>query len=194
MKDLQKTKSGQFFLTEICKPDDLLKCKTIQYQVRTYGEQPVLGKIRMALEKSFIALDVPVDDVKMRILCEDLMDTYTHDSIEDIYQALKKGRSGQYGTNYNKLNMVVIAEWMSRHLEEKAIARERKVALLKAKNFDNQSEHIDYEAYRQRVNQPQKKRTNESENAYQRFRLNYLNKKNNTENEQLKQKDDDARD
>ena len=177
--DLQKTNETTLSLTAISKPADLLACKPIQSQVKEMGEHRVLATIRMAVEKAFIALDILVDDHKMRILCEDLIDVYMTDSIEDIVQALKKGRSGKYGNNYGKLNMIVIREWMAKHLEEKSIIRERELSKKKKKHLEIDSSPIDYEVYKKRRREP--KKTNAQENEFQKFRMSYLNGKIDTE-------------
>lgn len=70
------------------------------------------------------ALDIEIDNIKMQLLVEDLVDKYKFDSIEDIQQCLKKGRRGDYGPTYGKLNMIIISGWMEKHLELKAAARE----------------------------------------------------------------------
>ena len=134
----------------------------------------------MAVEKCFIALSVPADDVKVRILCEDIVDVYKYDSIEDIIEALKNGRRGLYGKNYAKLDMIVFSEWMANHLEVKASIREKELSKLKAKNLEIQSAEIDYDAYRKRMaNEGKAKRTNNAEeNAYQKFRMEYFDSKN----------------
>ena len=65
-------------------------------------------------------------------MADDLIDQYKTDSLEDIREALKKGRRGHYGNNYGKLNMIVISGWMKLHLEEKAKAREAQIQKQKA--------------------------------------------------------------
>ena len=69
-------------------------------------------------------LNIDLSNEQLQILTEDIIEVYKWDSIEDIQICLRNGRQGKYGTTYNKLNMIVINDWMGKHLEEKAIARE----------------------------------------------------------------------
>lgn len=64
----------------------------------------------------------------IEVMAEDLIDCYKLDSLEDIAEALKKGRQGRYGKIYGKLNGIVLGEWMNKHLEEKAAAREKEIS------------------------------------------------------------------
>ena len=84
-------------------------------------------------------------------MTEDLVDKYKYDSIEDIQQALKKGRRGDYGRIYGKINMIVISEWMEKHLELKIDAMER-AGTSKAKGDDIITDEIraKYEEYARR--------------------------------------------
>jgi len=60
-------------------------------------------------------------------MVEDAIEVYGYESMEDISLCLRNGRQGKYGTIYNKFNFIVFREWMTKHLEEKAILREREV-------------------------------------------------------------------
>lgn len=101
-----------------------------------------------------LQIDMHPEYIKM--LAEDLTDKYSHETVEDLVYCLKQGRLGNYGKTYNKLNMVVISEWMELHLEHKAKEREK---LLKQK-YQTSKEPlavVDYELYKQRIAEKTKK-------------------------------------
>lgn len=126
--DLAPNSGQPLSLIEVSNTADLLKCRPIVQQIATYGEGPVKAKVRMAVEKCAIGLNIELSDAQVVVLCEDLIDTYSHDSIEDVLECLKKGRRGVYGFGHNRrdtLNMVLIREWMGQHLSEKWEQRER---------------------------------------------------------------------
>lgn len=126
--DLAPNSGQPLSLIEVSNTGDLLKCKPIMEQIAAHGEGPVKAKVRMAVEKCAIGLNIELSDAQVVVLCEDLIDTYSHDSIEDILECLKKGRRGVYGFGHNRrdtLNMVLIREWMQAHLAEKWEQRER---------------------------------------------------------------------
>lgn len=75
--------------------------------------------------KASMQVGTDLNPMQIELMAEDLIDAYKYDSLEDIAEALKKGRQGRYGKVYGKLNGIVLAEWMGNHLEEKAIAREK---------------------------------------------------------------------
>lgn len=93
--------------------------------------------------KCATAIDVPLTNEQSEILVDDIIDVYKWDSIEDIQICLKNGRQGKYGKTYGKLNMIVFSEWMAKHLEDKAYAREQ--AFQKSKAIHNWETREDYE-------------------------------------------------
>lgn len=109
------------------------------------------------------------------VLSKDVLDKYHYDSIEDVREALKKGRRGTYGFGHNSrssLNMILISEWMEKHLEEKAEAREKMISEIQSPT--EPLEIVDYEAYKERVeNAPVKSNTIE-ETEYQKFRAKFF--------------------
>ncbi|MGH1436579.1 MAG: hypothetical protein ACRBG0_19205 [Lewinella sp.] len=92
--------------------------------IRTEGVAPVLDWVMRFVSKCATQLNISASAEFIETLSEDIIDVYKYDSLEDIAECLKKGRQGRYGINYGKLNMVVIQEWMAKHLEEKYRARE----------------------------------------------------------------------
>lgn len=109
----------------IIKITDLLLASTIQQQIAVAGRNEVSIAIAAAVSKCCAALDITLQNSVMQMLVEDIVDKYKYDSIEDVQQCLKKGRRGDYGPTYNKLNMIIITQWMSNHLQEKASVREQ---------------------------------------------------------------------
>lgn len=162
MDDLQKSKSNisyQGGISEISlRPSndmvELLKAKPISLQVQEHGEERILMEIRISVEKCATGLNLSVDDEQVAILCEDIMEVYSHDSIEDVQICLKKARQGRYGFGFNKrgvITMELVREWMARHLEEKAQERERIIHNRKQQEED-QTEYASSEEAQEAIN------------------------------------------
>lgn len=111
-------------IIQVTTNSDLLKAKPINNQILKYGRNEVNLVIAVSVNKCLDGLDVDMSNEQIQIFIEDIVDVYKWDSIEDIQICLKNGRQGKYGKTYNKLNMIVFREWMSKHLEQKAIERE----------------------------------------------------------------------
>ncbi len=127
MKDLQKDSKITLPLVQISKPADLLRASSISQVLKTYEVKNVLMEIRLYVEKCANALNIKMNDGQVSTLCEDLMETYKHDSLEDLRECLKAGRRGEYGFGHeqrNSLNMLIVRQWMGKHLEKKSLARE----------------------------------------------------------------------
>lgn len=107
----------------------------------------------VAVRKCALGLGLDFSQEATEVLSEDLIDKYKYDSIEDILFALKNGRQGKYGNNYGKLNMIVISDWMTRHLEEKAKEREK----LRHNEKSYKLPEVDYDAYKIKVKEEQEK-------------------------------------
>jgi len=103
----------------------------MQEQVVQFGRDAVNLEIAKSINKCCQALDIILENHMLQMLVEDIVEKYSTDSVEDVQQCLKKGRRGNYGTTYNKMNMIVISDWMSKHLQEKAQAREKHLAKFK---------------------------------------------------------------
>ena len=109
---------------------DLLKAQTIKSQLAVHGSEVVLFEIKKWLSKCAMMLDIEINGLKLEVLANDIIDRYPSDSLEDVQEALKKGRQGLYSDirdakTYGKMNMEVITKWISLHLEEKVTERER---------------------------------------------------------------------
>jgi len=169
-------------LVKISKSVDLLTCKTIASQIQAHGDVSVLTEIRLSVEKCALALNITMSEIQVVTLCEDLVDTYTYDSIEDVRECLKNGRRGLYGFGHNSrnsLNMILIREWMSFHLENKAIEREKVNDKSKMSNKEPLQE-VDYAAYQIRKSKEdeEKKEEKQGSEQYNNFKLKYLAKQN----------------
>jgi hypothetical protein len=92
-------------------------------QVKDHGRGKVVATLILSLTKTAEVIGASLSKQALITMATDLVDKYSHDSIEDIMQALKKGRSGNYGTVY-RFNLPTVGDWMSAHLEEKSQVRE----------------------------------------------------------------------
>ena len=106
-----------------------------------FGRNDVDNEISKSVIKCGIGLGIELSNYESQLLVEDLVDVYKYDSIEDIQVCLKNGRQGKYGKNYNKLNMIVFGEWMSKHLEQKAIEREKQYSTNKHE-WDSKEDYL----------------------------------------------------
>lgn len=126
-KDLQTSRATTLPLVQISKPADIFKARPILLQRKESGDETVLIEIRISVERCAMGLGINLSQDQIMVICNDIMEVYSYDSIEDIQQCLKKGRQGKYGFGHNKrdsLTMHLIREWMQKHLEEKAQIRE----------------------------------------------------------------------
>lgn len=90
-----------------------------------HGLEMVLNVVKLSIAKCTEALQINLSDTQKETLAEDLIEVYEWDSIEDIQEALKRGRQGEFGASYKQLNMIVVREWMRVILDEKAALREK---------------------------------------------------------------------
>jgi len=89
-----------------------------------------------------------VNATQVPFIAETLLDQYPTDSLADFILVFKRGAIGYYGNTYHKLDAATIMEWMTKHIEEKAMYRERDETTAKTK-FE--TEMVDYEAYRLKI-------------------------------------------
>lgn len=99
----------------------------MEIMMREYGDE-VNETIKVALSRCAFQIGVDLTPSQVSLIVEDIIEKYKLDSVEDVVEALKKGRRGNYGTTYNSLNMIIISKWMGFHLEEKARAREQLIS------------------------------------------------------------------
>jgi hypothetical protein len=142
-------------------------------------EKAVKEYLYAAVSKCGMGLGISMNQMQVITLVEDIIDVYLYDAIEDVVLALKKGRQGDFGNTYNKLNMVVVKQWMAYVLEEKAIEREKQNNAMKIQS--DPLPGVDYEAYKARMaeeaNKPKEKTPSELE--YEAYKFNYFNTQNN---------------
>ena len=124
------------------KASDRLAAPTIFNQITTHGEEKVQEFTELALRKTCMMLGLEDHDTEIQFYAEDLIEKYKYDTLEDILEALKRGRSGDFGKIYGKLNIMVLNEWVQKVLEEKAHARENQVV----RGYKDQSEEIELQA------------------------------------------------
>jgi hypothetical protein len=147
-------------------------------QLKGAGENAVKIEIAAILEKLIVGLDIELSEIKFSILLEDLIETYKHESIEDLIECFKNVRQGKCDWGYEKrgiLNMVIIKSWMAQHLDRKAEERE-KLHNHKKMELDNQLKGVDYEAYKERIKQEKEKKVDPTrkETEYQLYRLKWM--------------------
>lgn len=145
-------------------------------QIKNHGIEEVTKKITLALSKCIEGLGIQMTPSTLQMLSTDIIDVYSCDSIEDVIEALKAGRQGKYGTTYNKLNMVVVNEWMHQQLEHKAILRENEHKKLKSQDMP-ELENVDYDAFKKRKKEEKhiEEEISDKEKAYRDFKFNYEN-------------------
>jgi len=88
-----------------------------------------------------------INATQVPFIAETLLDTYPTESLADFILVFKRGSIGFYGNTYHKLDCATIMEWMAKHIEEKAIYRERDNTRLKQAES---AVKIDYAAYIER--------------------------------------------
>ena len=133
---------------------DLLKCKRISQQLKIHNRPSVLLQIGNYLTKCLIGLNILMDKETKVLLCQDIIEKYKEDSLEDVRECFMNGRQGTYTFGHESrhaLTMQVFTLWMEQHLTKKASARERQLEALKAKQLESQSSKIDYSAYKERI-------------------------------------------
>ncbi len=147
-------------------------------QIKNYGIEEVTKKIMLALSKCIEGLGIQMTPSSLEMLSTDVIDVYSCDSIEDVIEALKAGRQGKYGTTYNKLNMVVVNEWMFNQLEAKAILRENEHNKLKSQDMP-ELPNVDYKAFKKRKEEERRveEELTDKEKAYREFKFKHQNKK-----------------
>lgn len=168
------------------KTRDLLKAKPIFLQIQDHSEKQVQQLVATWLLKlsSSIGDSLHNDADRLRTLVEDLIDVYAYDALEDVRECLKKGRRGDYGFGHHKrgfITMLLLREWMERHLEEKAIIREKeiernKIEIKEVENFDPKKFYEEGAKFLKAQAENEKKKKNEQFNnrRYQEHKLAYL--------------------
>ncbi len=147
-----------------------------------FGQNSVQLEITKYVSICAHGLDISLDNIKLQMLVEDLTDKYKYDSIEDIQQCLKAGRRGDYGPTFGKFNMIVISDWMTKHLDRKSAARESEMKKQKH-DFKDREEYesaVKIGAKNDAEEKKTKKDKAKDDHDYNNFKANYeANKKSN---------------
>lgn len=163
MDEVQKRKATEvantstaLSLTPISKPSDLVGCTPMVVLARQGKKEAVLAIILAALDKCIMAMDFDVTDQRRALLASDIMETYTHDSIEDVIEALKQGRQLKLErpphASRSKFSMEYVSHWMSQILDKKSAEREKiRQKEIAEENASGAIPVIDYKAYKLRA-------------------------------------------
>lgn len=172
---------------------DLLKCKRISQQIKTHSRRQVIDEVCKYLDKCLMGLNIVMTKENQVLLCQDIIQKYSGDSIEDIRECFMHGRQGTYSFEHESrhaLTMQVFTLWMNQHLNKKIDARERQIELVRSKNEKAGREPIDrnkfYGAYKARRAKEREEETKEgraqkalmkSEAEYLKYRAKFYDNK-----------------
>ena len=157
----------------------ITKCLTdphISVLISEYGFKAIAERIIIELKKINLLYGFKTDESYYPLFVEFIIQTYKFESMADIIMCLTNGRNGKYGKPFKQLDPATFQkDWMSQHLEQKAIARE-------SKNDKNKHDFKDKTEYTKTVLQgienlkeiaKSKKKTTDKEAEYQKFKAEY---------------------
>jgi len=169
------------------KEHELLYAKPIMLQCNEFGSDGVSQIVKAWLLKLSESIGDNLIDNKNRLdtLSEDLIETYYYDSLEDIRECLKKGRRGEYGFGHHKrgyVTMLLLREWMGKHLDQKAQIREKeiekqKVNVSDVENFDAKRFYEIGAKFLKAQKENEKKRNSFSSATYEAIKHDYFKDK-----------------
>lgn len=74
---------------------------------------------------SFLNISRPMTEDQATDTAYLLFEKYPFETLEDFVLMLKEGKSGKYGKNYNRLDGMIIFEWMEIYMDRKSAHREK---------------------------------------------------------------------
>jgi hypothetical protein len=155
--------------------EKIMNAKLICDLVREVGSDTLQQMLESEIIKLANQINVAhnINATQLPFIAETLLTTYPTESLADFILVFKRGAIGFYGNTYHKLDCATIMEWMAKHIEEKAMYRERDNTNSK-KNEENKA--IDYNEYKQRVEAAKIKEREEKinkivhEDGYEQFK------------------------
>lgn len=130
----------------------------ISYLVSEFGFKEVAIRIKKELEKINTLYGYNVNEGYYVLFVDMIIETYKFESMVDVVLCLTNGRNGKYGRPFKQLDPATFQfDWMAKHLEEKAIERERQ--------HNNRKKESDFEGWstREEYEKAAKKPTVKSE-------------------------------
>jgi hypothetical protein len=100
--------------------------KPIKYALNEVAEKDIQFEVMSSIRKCAIGLGIQMSDIALQTLAEDIISVYTYESLESITEVLRNARRGLYQFGHNPrsaLTMILIREWMSIYLDDKAMKR-----------------------------------------------------------------------
>lgn len=152
-----------------------MNAKLICDLVREVGQDTLQQMLEREIIKLANQVNVAhnINPTQLPFIAETLLTTYPTESLADFILVFKRGSIGFYGNTYHKLDCATIMEWMQKHIEEKAMYRERDNT---ASKKQEEKTAIDYNEYKQRVEAAKIKEREERinkivrEDGYEQFR------------------------
>ena len=168
------------------KTHEILTAKPIFLQIKEHNQIQVLQLVSLWLVKLSDAIGDTLKENPSRLkdLAQDLIEVYKYDSLEDIRECLKNGRRGVYGFGHNKrgfISMMLLREWMEKHLDKKAELREKelqakKIEATELENFDAKKFYESGLKYQKEIANLEKKRRDRklSPRQFEEFKNQYF--------------------
>lgn len=152
----------------------------ISYLVSEFGFKEVALRIKKELEKINTLYGYNVNENYYILFVDMIIDTYKFESMDDVVMCLTDGRNGKYGRPFKQLDPATFQfDWMSKHLEKKAIAREKAHnANKKDSTFEGWKTREEYEkAAKKPITKSTSDVLREKNTEYQKFKAEYEGKK-----------------
>jgi hypothetical protein len=136
---------------------DTFKGMSIHEMIKFHGAKrsEIMAIVDLQLVRFLKSINVTntLTDFQQQELVMHLVENYPHETLNDFVLMFKRVRHGYYGPIYNRIDITVISEYMSKYLEAKAYEREnveREVhselmAIDKPENFESAEQ---YEAWK----------------------------------------------